>query len=707
VRLLAFLLSLVFLATSHAAAPDKAAAQTLADGFTLVGDFRGDGARQIAALYDPNDDFGLRIVVLQREADGKFSHSQWFVSGANTFDLSRMKPVAVDLNGDKKTDIAVLYKDDDRRVRMIVWLSTGTTFTFLGAGGWWRHDSFDWNRAQGVLAGVFDINGKTGLLIPYQHDGGRLVFLYLIATGNGLFYVGDGPAYDSGPGRIDASKARFFTGYFTRSQGVEQVAMVYQQPNQQIAVQIFDPAPLATPPVGGWSGMWTSPQNFFDLARAKWGAADIDGDGRTDILTMYANPDGSTKVQVLSTASGYALRDVGGTASFASEVLSWGTTGFVAGDWDKDGKADAATVSAADDGTTHVGALSNTAGAFSYQPDRWITPAAEVQKLVGCVRCWPLNGMPFTAGGPSPQRRPLAVKIDNAPNARPHYGISQADQVWELLVEGFITRLAAYFHSQDPETIGAVRSVRFSDRYTTPMVRGSLVFSGASQLMERLVREDIESGAYVGVSPQLGQGSTFYRTNVDGRVAPHNLFTSSQSLREATNEVGGGGSVVVPRWDFLTSAQHGETAGGFLGSVPAERMMVPYRLDARVRYEYDAGSRSYARFQSQNNALSYRREVDGMNGQEIWARNIVVINTDIWATEVRDDAGGAASLDMRLTGTGKASIFRDGRRQDGTWSRASYNDPFVFTNFYGQKIYLSPGQTWVHILPIDWHVPHS
>jgi hypothetical protein len=239
------------------------------------------------------------------------------------------------------------------------------------------------------------------------------------------------------------------------------------------------------------------------------------------------------------------------------------------------------------------------------------------------------------------------------------------------------------------------------------MVRGSLVFSGASQLMERLVREDIESGAYVGVSPQLGQGSTFYRTNVDGRVAPHNLFTSSQSLREATNEVGGGGSVVVPRWDFLTSAQHGETAGGFLGSVPAERMMVPYRLDARVRYEYDAGSRSYARFQSQNNALSYRREVDGMNGQEIWARNIVVINTDIWATEVRDDAGGAASLDMRLTGTGKASIFRDGRRQDGTWSRASYNDPFVFTNFYGQKIYLSPGQTWVHILPIDWHVPHS
>jgi hypothetical protein len=387
--------------------------------------------------------------------------------------------------------------------------------------------------------------------------------------------------------------------------------------------------------------------------------------------------------------------------------MSWSNTALVAGDWNKDGKADAATVTALGDGTTHVGALNNTGtSAFVFQPDTWITPPNEVQKLA-CVSCWPLNGMPVVAGGPNPLRRPLAVKIDNAPAARPHYGISQADMVIELLVEGFITRLAAYFHSQDPDTIGAVRSVRFSDRYTTPMVRGSLVFSGASQLMEGLVRADIERGAYVGVSPQLGQGSTFYRTNVDGKVAPHNLFTSSQALREATASVGGGGPVDVPRWDFLASVDHPDTTGGFIGSVGASNVMIPYRLDARVLYNYDPGTKSYIRRQSASNALNYVREVDGMNGQEIRARNIVIINTDVWATDVHDDAGGAASLDMRLTGVGKASIFRDGRRQDGTWSRASYTDAFVFTNFYNQKMYLSPGQTWIHILPADWDVPSS
>jgi len=710
VRLLAFFLTLVLsLSIVPMLQPGggSAAAQTLANGFTLVGDFRGTGAQEIASIYDPNDDFGLRIVVLDRGADGKFTHTQWFLESANHFDLSRMKPVAVDLNADKKTDIAVLYNDGGLTVHIVVWLSTGSSFAYTGNAGWWRHTNFDWNRAQGLLAGVWDGTPKTGLLIPYQLDNFQLKFLYLIATGSGLFYAGDGGAYDSGPGQVDSTKARFLTGHFTRTDGVDQVAMIYQYPNFRIGVHVFDPSPRGIQPIGGWSGMWISPEGFFDTTKAKWAAGDVDGDGKTDILNMYSYADGSSRVHLMSAASRFALLQVGGIATLGAATMSWSNTALVAGDWNMDGKADAATVTALGDGTTHVGALNNTGtSAFVFQPDTWITPPNEVQKLA-CVSCWPLNGMPVVAGGPNPLRRPLAVKIDNAPAARPHYGISQADMVIELLVEGFITRLAAYFHSQDPDTIGAVRSVRFSDRYTTPMVRGSLVFSGASQLMEGLVRADIERGAYVGVSPQLGQGSTFYRTNVDGKVAPHNLFTSSQALREATASVGGGGPVDVPRWDFLASVDHPETTGGFIGSVGASNVMIPYRLDARVLYNYDPGTKSYIRRQSASNALNYQREVDGMNGQEIRARNIVIINTDVWATDVHDDAGGAASLDMRLTGVGKASIFRDGRRQDGTWSRASYTDPFVFTNFYNQKIYLSPGQTWIHILPADWDVPSS
>src|SRR5204863_984863 len=491
---------------------------------------------------------------------------------------------------------------------------------------------FDWQRAGDLLTGTFTNSGLPGILIPYAQDNFDLKFLYLEATPTGIRYAGDRGLYDSGPNQIWPAQARFVAGRFTRTTGADQVAMIYQYDDGSIKIHIFelDAGGSLAPQGGGFGGHWTSPPGFFDITKARFVAADVDGDKRSDIVDLYDYPDGSSRAHLMLAADGHALRDVIGVA-WPIGAMPWLPTQIVAGDWNKDGKSDVATVTAGQDGVTHVGLLTSVGRALHYDADAWTTPASELRAL-GCTSCWPLNGMPLLAGQPNPHRRPLAVKIDNAPAARPHYGISQADMVWELLVEGFITRLATYYHSQDPQTIGAVRSVRFSDRYTTPMVRGSLVFSGASQLMEGLVRGDIAAGYYVGISPQIGQGNAFYRTNVDGRVAPHNLFTSSDALRSATNDVGGGGAVDVPAWNFLQSTVHPDTAGGFVGSVGARTLTIPYRADARVRYDYDAASHTYARYQSSSNALTFQREVDGNNNVAIAARNVVIIYTDVIVT---------------------------------------------------------------------------
>src|SRR6267143_6885757 len=108
--------------------------QTLGQGDSVAGDFKGAGYQQIATLYDPNDDLGLRIVVLDRTTtDPKMTSTQWFLEGANRFDLGRMKVAALDLNADGKTDIAVLYNDGNFTVRVVAWVSTGSAFTYLGS----------------------------------------------------------------------------------------------------------------------------------------------------------------------------------------------------------------------------------------------------------------------------------------------------------------------------------------------------------------------------------------------------------------------------------------------------------------------------------------------------------------------------------------------------------------------------------------------
>src|SRR4029079_16395182 len=91
------------------------------------------------------------------------------------------------------------------------------------------------------------------------------------------------------------------------------------------------------------------------------------------------------------------------------------------------------------------------------------------------------------------------------------------------------------------DMVGAVRSVRYSDRYMTPMVRGVLVASGASRSTSDIINRNVRNGRYEIVSPQFGEGASFFRSGVDGKVAPHNLFTTGAQIRAgAANESGAG-----------------------------------------------------------------------------------------------------------------------------------------------------------------------
>ncbi|HUG07024.1 MAG TPA: DUF3048 domain-containing protein [Candidatus Limnocylindria bacterium] len=325
------------------------------------------------------------------------------------------------------------------------------------------------------------------------------------------------------------------------------------------------------------------------------------------------------------------------------------------------------------------------------------TPRA-LDPAAACEQCWPLSGLP-AADGASTDRRPLVIKIDNAPAARPHYGIGQADMVFEIIVEGGVTRLAAVFHAQDPATIGSVRSARLVDRTLTQMVRGALVYSGTSAHAWSLISKDAEQGKYIELSADRAQG--YFRVNF--RASPYNLFTSAASQRENLKKLGAETVRDVPKWAFLVSQDHPATLAGMTGGVAATEISIPYRADtSAVRYEYDASTKTYARFQ--NAAGRAVRDVDAVTNKPVAATDVVIIQTEIWDVPQIVDASGALSNDMRMTGSGPATVFRDGLRQDGTWSRSDDTSPFVFKNAAGEQILLSPGQPWIHVIPNEMKV---
>jgi hypothetical protein len=326
------------------------------------------------------------------------------------------------------------------------------------------------------------------------------------------------------------------------------------------------------------------------------------------------------------------------------------------------------------------------------------TPRPTLAPDAPCQECWPLSGLP-TVNGAAADRRPLLIKIDNAPAARPHYGITQADMVFEIIVEGGVTRLAAVFQAQDPATIGSVRSARLVDRSLTPMIRGALVYSGTSAYAWDLISKDAAQGKYIELSADHADG--YYR--VTFRAAPYNLFTTAANQRKNLTQLKADTASDIPKWGFLVSQDHPATLAGMSGGVPATEITIPYRTDtSAVSYQYDAASKTYARFQ--NSAGRAVRDVDAVTNKPVAATDVVIIQTEIWEVQDIVDAAGAFSNDMRMTGTGPATVFRDGLRQDGTWSRKDDLSPFVFKNSGGEQILLSPGQPWIHVVPNEMKV---
>ncbi len=74
----------------------------------------------------------------------------------------------------------------------------------------------------------------------------------------------------------------------------------------------------------------------------------------------------------------------------------------------------------------------------------------------------------------------------HAIEGHPKYGVDQADVVYEEVVEGGITRLAAIFNSQAPDRVGPVRSVRKTDQSLVWPIGGVFAYSGGAPVRDRV-----------------------------------------------------------------------------------------------------------------------------------------------------------------------------------------------------------------------------
>ncbi len=281
----------------------------------------------------------------------------------------------------------------------------------------------------------------------------------------------------------------------------------------------------------------------------------------------------------------------------------------------------------------------------------------------------PLTGLPVDN---LPVRMPLAVMLDNAPVARPHYGVTAADVVYEMLVEGGITRLMAVFYTGETELVGPIRSARpyFVDRALE--LNAAYVHVGQSPATIGYFKEH--------QVPHLDETyitNGFWRDK--NRKQPHNLFSSTANLWEMAASRWPQGVEVKAGYSFSETTWPGEGA---------REIIIPYPLGStKVSYTFHPESGTYLRFQGG------KPHTDGASGEQFRAANIVVQFTP---TKVIDKDGRLA---VTTQGEGEALYFRDGVANNGRWVKEGLRSPTMFLDAAGQPVALKPGQTWFQVVP--------
>ena len=274
---------------------------------------------------------------------------------------------------------------------------------------------------------------------------------------------------------------------------------------------------------------------------------------------------------------------------------------------------------------------------------------------------------PFT-GEPVPSlNRVLAVKIDNIVNARPQTGLTHADIVYVLPVEGGLSRFLAVFSSHYPPVIGPVRSAREDDlELLRQFGRPAFAYSGATATLLPYIQRTARI-----VNLYSGTTRGYYRDT--SRVAPYNLYAHTRPLlaqargASKARDIGFRFGPPPPGGKATRSAPVSYPAASFRFTWSADKGRWLVAMDGTPAKTTDGGRLAPA--------------------------TVVIQYTTVRTSRFLEY--GKPPPYAESAGSGTALVLRDGKAWTTHWSRPNANAGTTFTTASGRRMTFTPGQVWV------------
>jgi hypothetical protein len=305
------------------------------------------------------------------------------------------------------------------------------------------------------------------------------------------------------------------------------------------------------------------------------------------------------------------------------------------------------------------------------------------------------------------KHRPIGIMVENHAEARPQSGLSSADVIYEAVAEGGITRFLSIFYCKSAEEVGPIRSARtyfldFISEYGSSPLYAHV--GGANQDGPADALSQIEDYGWADVN-DMNQFSIGYPTfwrDYDrlGHVAAteHTMYSTTEKLLQfaATNRKlkvedknGIPWTKGFVQYDFKEDVPTSQRPTSQIVHLEFWTTDPAYAVD----WIYDPVTNIYKR---NNGAVAH---IDRNTGKQLTTKNIVILK--MIESHANDGYENNQHLLYKTKGSGKATIFMDGKQITGTWRKDSRTARTLLFDGTGSPVKLDRGTIWFEILPTD------
>lgn len=281
--------------------------------------------------------------------------------------------------------------------------------------------------------------------------------------------------------------------------------------------------------------------------------------------------------------------------------------------------------------------------------------------------------------------RPIAVMINNLGTARKyHSGLQDAYLVYEMIVEGGITRLMAVFKDAETAKIGSIRSAR--PYYLDYALENDALFVHWGYSEQAFT--DIRLLGISNIDGYSYERSYFFRDKSLPVASEHTGFTSMELIRKGITDLKyRNTSTAKPLLDYSLESVDYSALDGVL---PATNIDIKYSGSLTTGYVYDEELKVYKR--SVNNSP----HVDYVSKNQYTAKNIITYQ--VRNTTIAGDVKGRQTLSN--IGKGEGYYISEGKAVPITWEKKSREAKTIYRLANGEELKVNDGNTFIQIQPV-------